>query len=68
MEDASGIGDLDGESPPTFKHGLKTHAFQLPESTMQSLVDAIDEMRWRSIAILQALGQRGHGPQYQPSG
>lgn len=64
MEDTSGMGDLDGESPPTFKHGLKT----MLKSTAQSNVDAIDEMRWRSIAILQALGQRGPWSTSQPSG
>ena len=58
------MGDLDGESPPTFKHGLKT----MLKSTAQSNVDAIDAMRWRSIAILQALGQRGPWPTSQPSG
>ena len=36
------MGDLDGENSPTFKHGLKTYAFQLPASTMQSLVDAME--------------------------
>ena len=37
------------------------------KSTTQGDVDAVDEMPGRSIAILQALGQRGPWPTSQPS-